>query len=77
MVLVKRKVISYDEALRQSSNPDDFKLKFSGIDSTSDASWGDFERGKNAEDKEIAEEAAREAEKEGMNDDGSIQVERF
>ena len=31
MDLVKTEVISYDEALRQSSNPDDFKLKFSGF----------------------------------------------
>ncbi|MFO7576628.1 MAG: type IV pilus twitching motility protein PilT [Pelovirga sp.] len=49
MDLVKREVISYEEALRQSSNPDDFKLKFSGIDSTSDSSWSDFERGKEQE----------------------------
>jgi len=77
MDLVKRKVISYDEALRQSSNPDDFKLKFSGIDSTSDASWGDFERGKKEENEEVAKEAALEAENEGLNDDGSIKVERF
>ena len=50
MDLVKRNIISYEEALRQSSNPDDFKLKFSGIDSTSDATWSDFERGKEQEE---------------------------
>ncbi len=73
MDLVKREVITYDEALRQSSNPDDFKLKFSGIDSTSDASWGDFERGKDAE-----ESAANEvATDDGKNDDGTIKIERF
>ncbi|MDA3904031.1 MAG: type IV pilus twitching motility protein PilT [Desulfuromusa sp.] len=69
MDLVKRKVISYDEALRQSSNPDDFKLKFSGIDSTSDGSWGDFERGKDQE-----EQADN---KEGLDNDGQVEVERF
>ena len=72
MDLVKRKVISYDEALRQSSNPDDFKLKFSGIDSTSDASWSDFERGKKQED-----EDAQEAENEGPDNDGQVEIERF
>ncbi len=69
MDLVKRKVISYDEALRQSSNPDDFKLKFSGIDSTSDGSWGDFERGK--------EEERQVDENEGLDADGQIEIERF
>ncbi len=72
MDLVKRKVISYDEALRQSSNPDDFKLKFSGIDSTSDSSWGDFERGKDQEIK-----AAEAEEKEGLDADGQVEIERF
>lgn len=72
MDLVKRNVISYDEALRQSSNPDDFKLKFSGIDSTSDSSWSDFERGKNQED----EDAKAESE-EGLDDDGQVEIERF
>lgn len=72
MDLVKRKVISYDEALRQSSNPDDFKLKFSGIDSTSDGSWGDFERGKEQADKDFLED-----QNEGLDDDGQIEVERF
>lgn len=72
MDLVKRKVISYDEAIRQSSNPDDFKLKFSGIDSTSDSSWSDFERGKNQED-----EAAKTKEEEGLDEDGQVEIERF
>ncbi len=58
MDLVKREIITYQEALRQSSNPDDFKLKFSGIDSTSDSSWSDFERGKEQEESEAAAAAA-------------------
>jgi twitching motility protein PilT len=69
MDLVKRNIITYEEALRQSSNPDDFKLKFSGIDSTSDSSWSDFERGKEQEDSTAAAEAA-ENEK---NDDSPFQ----
>ena len=42
MQLLTKKLISYEEALNQSSNPDDFALKFSGISSTSDSSWDDF-----------------------------------
>jgi twitching motility protein PilT len=44
MQLLKRELITFEEALRQSSNPDDFKLKASGISSTSDLSWDDFVR---------------------------------
>lgn len=69
MDLVKRKIITYEEALRQSSNPDDFKLKFSGIDSTSDSSWSDFERGKEQEDSKAAEAAAEDQ----KNDDSPFQ----
>lgn len=64
MALLKQDVITYEEAVRQSSNPDDFKLKFSGIDSTSDASWSDFEQGKKQEE-------------EGLDKDGQIKIERF
>jgi twitching motility protein PilT len=42
MQLYSRKLITYEEALRQSSNPDDFALKISGISSTSDLSWDQF-----------------------------------
>jgi twitching motility protein PilT len=50
--LLQKKLITFDEALRQSSNPDDFKLKVSGISSTSDMSWEDFEdKSTEAEDK--------------------------
>ena len=69
MDLVKRKIISYKEALRQSSNPDDFKLKFSGIDSTSDTSWKDFERGK--------EQEKQENENEGQDEYGQLKIDRF
>jgi len=43
MVLFQKKLITYDEALRQSSRPDDFALKVKGIDST-DESWVEFEK---------------------------------
>ena len=42
MQLYSNKLISYEEALRQSSNPDDFALKVSGISSTSNSSWDQF-----------------------------------
>jgi twitching motility protein PilT len=73
MDLVKRKVISYEEALRQSSNPDDFKLKFSGIDSTSDTSWSDFERGKEQEESDTLKLQNEEK----LDSDGQITIERF
>jgi twitching motility protein PilT len=44
MVLLKNKLISFEEALRQASNPDDFKLKVSGVSSTSNLSWDPFEK---------------------------------
>ena len=74
MTLVKQNAITFEEALRQSSNPDDFKLKFSGIDSTSDASWSDFEQGKKQEEIDAAEEVEEEN---GLDDDGNIKLERF
>ena len=67
MNLYNNKQISFDEAVRQSSNPDDFKLKVSGISSTSDLSWDAFEKEGKARD-DVTEEAAEE------EDD---QVERF
>jgi twitching motility protein PilT len=42
MQLYSKKLISYEEALRQCSNPDDFALKISGISSTSDLNWDQF-----------------------------------
>ena len=43
MSLVKRDLVSFEEAVAQSSNPADFKLKFSGISSSSDLSWDNFD----------------------------------
>jgi len=41
--LYKKDLISYDEALRRASNPDEFKLKVAGIQSTSDVSHEEME----------------------------------
>ena len=53
MALLKRGFISYDEALRQSTNPDDFALRVKGILATGDTPWDDFEKvSEEEEDKE-------------------------
>ena len=43
MLLVRQGLITYDEAYRQATNPDDFALRFSGISATGDSKWDDFE----------------------------------
>ncbi|MEW6272956.1 MAG: PilT/PilU family type 4a pilus ATPase [Thermodesulfobacteriota bacterium] len=43
MGLYRAKLITYEEALRQATNPDDFALQVSGISSTSDARWDNFD----------------------------------
>jgi twitching motility protein PilT len=42
--LYKKELISYDEALRRASNPDEFKLKIQGIQSSSDMAAEEMER---------------------------------
>ncbi len=67
MVLYRKELITFEEALRQSSNPDDFKLKVSGISSTSDSTWDEFDK----EGGEEKEEAG------ATSDDDDLQIERF
>jgi twitching motility protein PilT len=43
MAFVKQGLVTYEEALRNVSNPDDFALRFKGVSATSDATWEDFE----------------------------------
>ncbi len=43
MSLVKQGLVTFEEAKRQATNPDDFALRFSGISATSDSQWDDFE----------------------------------
>ena len=56
MALYRRGLITYEEALAQSTNPDDFALKVRGIASTSDRRWEDFER---APQEDVEEEPER------------------
>ncbi len=44
MWLLKSGLITYEEALRQATNPDDFALRVSGISATSDSKWDGFEK---------------------------------
>ena len=44
MSLYKESLISMEEALRQSTNPDDFALRLRGIEASSDQTWDDFEK---------------------------------
>ncbi len=46
LLLYKKGLITYDEALVNASNPDDFALKVKGIQSTSDLTWEEDERRK-------------------------------
>ena len=45
MSLVRQGLVTYEEAHRQATNPDDFALRFSGISATSDSKWDNFEAG--------------------------------
>jgi twitching motility protein PilT len=49
---VKQGLITYEEALKHVSNPDDFALRFRGIASTSDSSWDGFESDEEAKPEE-------------------------
>ncbi len=43
MQLLKRGLITKDEALKNCTNPDDFKLRLQGVQGTSDTAWESFE----------------------------------
>ena len=44
MFLMQEKLITYEEAVKHCTNPDDFALRVKGILATSDTTWDDFER---------------------------------
>jgi twitching motility protein PilT len=44
MSLLKQNLITYEEALRQATNADDFALRVSGVSGTSDSKWDSFEK---------------------------------
>ncbi len=56
MALVKDGRISYHEALRNATNPNDFALRMKGIRGTSDSKWDQFEKeeqGSDGEDRTV------------------------
>jgi twitching motility protein PilT len=57
MFLMKENLITYEEALKHCTNPDDFSLRVKGILGTSDGTWEDFE------DLEKEKEKAKEEKK--------------
>ncbi len=67
MQLVKQDLVTYEEALKNVSNPDDFALRFRGIASTSDGNWSEFEG-----DSEKPEEDDLDEVLGGVGDDFSI-----
>jgi twitching motility protein PilT len=64
MFLFRKGLITYEEAMRQSTNPDDFALRVKGISSTSDSTWDEF-------DKDVSE-----LEEKGEGED-EIKIDRF
>jgi twitching motility protein PilT len=66
MHLVKQELVTYEEALKHVSNPDDFALRFRGIASASDGTWDDFEPG---DEKAEEENAGGEKSKDDVDDD--------
>ena len=57
MFLLQNGYITYEEAMSQSSNPDDFALRVSGIASSSNNSaWGEFEKPSGSGDADAADD---------------------
>jgi twitching motility protein PilT len=57
MGLVRNGLVSYEEAHRQATNPDDFALRFSGVSGTADSKWDNFD-GKAGEQRPVPGTAA-------------------
>ncbi len=72
MSLVKDGLVTYEEALKNVSNPDDFALRYRGIASTSDGNWSDF-----APEPDAGEAEADEKPEDDFDADGDFSIERF
>jgi twitching motility protein PilT len=75
MQLVKQELVTYEEALKHVSNPDDFALRFRGIGGTSDGTWDDFET--EDEEKEADVLGGSEAPAEGGDGKDDDFIKRF
>jgi twitching motility protein PilT len=70
---VRSGLVSYDEALKHVSNPDDFALRFRGIASTSDSEWNEFsDDDDNAEDQKPENDGV-----DGLMDGDDFNIDRF
>jgi twitching motility protein PilT len=56
MYLMREGLVTYDEALKHCTNPDDFSLRVKGILAASDAGWEGFETLEKEKEKEKVEE---------------------
>jgi twitching motility protein PilT len=70
MQLVKDELVTYDEALKHVTNPDDFALRFRGIASTSDSQWSEFDGHDEKPEADEIEEAL-------AGDDDGFSIDRF
>jgi twitching motility protein PilT len=77
MQLVKGKLVTYEEALKHVSNPDDFALRFRGIASTSDGTWDDFEKGSEEEKPEAAAQKPEPPAARTPSGAADLDIERF
>jgi twitching motility protein PilT len=73
MALYKQEVVTYEEAVHQATNPEDFALKVRGIESTEDLTWETFGSGKTS----AAASPKGGAKKEGPSGDGEMKIDRF
>ncbi|MCP4906756.1 MAG: PilT/PilU family type 4a pilus ATPase, partial [bacterium] len=69
MNLVKQELVTYEEALKHVTNPDDFALRFRGIGSSSDGTWADFEGGEAADEEDVKPEDLLSEDAEGPDDE--------
>jgi twitching motility protein PilT len=63
MFLMKEALVTYDEALKHCTNPDDFALRVKGILATSDTTWEDFEKFEKEKEKDGEAEKKLKVEK--------------
>ncbi|MGI9590058.1 MAG: type IV pilus twitching motility protein PilT [Myxococcota bacterium] len=77
MNLVKQELVTYDEALKHVTNPDDFALRFRGIGSTSDGTWEGFEGGEEKEDDLVEAMGKATGGKSGSGGDDDDFIQRF
>ncbi|HEY4716144.1 MAG TPA: type IV pilus twitching motility protein PilT [bacterium] len=67
IALFRKGLITYEEALRQATNPDDFALRVKGVYGTSDSKWEHFDKGEKS-----PEDAGKPS-----GDDSDFTIEKF